>query len=170
MRPAGFTLIELLVVISIIALLSIVAFINLKGFSQDQVLNKATSDIQSLLRLAQANATAGVLCNNKGGANWTLDFQVNKVDIKLNCGEGNFPVKTLTLENAQIESIKGASCGTTSLLPLTVTYSKISGDVKFNSSDSCIGTSPNILINLKNLKTTNIRPFTISRGGAIDTQ
>lgn len=169
----GFTLIELLVVISIIALLSIVAFINLKGFSQDQVLNKAVSEIQTLLRLAQANATAGVLCNSQGGANWTVNFKANKVDIELDCGDSSSFVKTLTLENVQVDSIKGASCGPPTDLPLIVTYSKISGNVKFDSIvgsdiDLCLETSANVLIDLKNLKTSNIKSFTISKGGAMD--
>lgn len=191
MRPAGFTLsarsaraftlIELLVVISIIAILGVAVLINYKDFSQNQVLDEAISQVQTLLRLAQANATAGVLCNVAGesGADWRVNFR-DVVNIDLECSSNNFVdnrlVKTLALKNVQIDSVKSptcsASCSSSSCLPLYVAYSKVDSSVKINGNDqsSCFNSSNQILINIQNLKTKNIKSFTISKGGAIDAQ
>ncbi len=190
MRPAGFTLsarsaraftlIELLVVISIIAILGVAVLINYKDFSQNQVLDEAISQVQTLLRLAQANASAGVVCQNQGGADWRVNFKLDMISLDLECSLNNFvdtyPVKTLTLKNAQIDSVKSptcsASCSSSSCLPLYVAYSKVDSSVKINGNDqsSCFNSSNQILINIQNLKTKNIKSFTISKGGAIDAQ
>lgn len=181
MRTArGFTLVELLVVMAITAILGTVVFVNFKDFTQDQVLNKATGQIQTYLRLAQANATAGVLCNNQGGADWRINFK-DKTSINLECSINNFAnivsSKTLTLENVQIDSVASptcaATCSNSSCLPLFVTYSKLDGSVKIKSDveqTSCLNTSNQVLINIKNLKTTNLKSFMISKGGATDAQ
>lgn len=174
----AFTLIELLVVIAITAILGVVAFVNFKDFAQDQILNKAQGQIQTYLRLAQANATAGVICNNQGGADWRVRLDT---DIGLECSTNNFEniysIKTLTLENVKIASVGSptcsAVCSNASCLPLYVSYSKLSGSVKIKSDveqTSCLKTSNQILINIKNLKTDKIKSFTISKGGAIDAQ
>ena len=173
----GFTLIELLVVISIISIMSVVAFVNFKDFAQDQILNKAIGQIQTYLRLAQANATAGVLCQGIGGVDWAVVFQANQRNLDLICGVSGMVVKTLTLENVLIDSVKSSTCAAictnASCLPLKVSYSKLDGSVKITSSadqTTCLSTSSQILINVKNLKTNNIKTFTISKGGATDAQ
>lgn len=163
----AFTLIELLVVIAIIGILGIGVFVNFKDFAQEQFLNRAISDIQTLIREAQANSTTSLLCKDQSGVDWAVNFQTNREKIDLICG-ANISVKTLSLVNIQVQSIKGSACLSGGDLPLTITFSKLSGRVKFEGSDTCINSSKTVLINLKNLKTNNIKGFTVSRGGATD--
>lgn len=169
MKRNAFTLIELLVVMAIMAILGSVVFVNFKGFAQDQILNKTIGEIQTYLRLAQTNATAGVVCPNQGGgADWRLKLDTDIV--LLECSTDDFlttpsPVKTLKLENVKIDFAEGSSC------LIYVTYSKLNGSAKIGSDPtSCINISDQVLVNIKNLKTNNIKSFTISKGGAIDAQ
>ena len=62
----GFTLIELLVVIAITSILAVMGFVNFKDFSSNQISVKAAGEIQTILRLAQSNATSSTLCDSKG--------------------------------------------------------------------------------------------------------
>lgn len=171
----GFTLIELMVVIAITAILGIVAFVNFKDFAQNQVLNKAVGQIQTYLRLAQANATAGVLCSGQGGASWSVKF-VDDTTLKLTCGSTGIDQKNLDLdENARIDSIKcspaSSECPQTGFnAPLTVNFAPLDGKINFSAGDSCINTASTLLITLKNLKNNSYKCFTISKGGAIDVQ
>ncbi|MBI2018653.1 prepilin-type N-terminal cleavage/methylation domain-containing protein [Candidatus Daviesbacteria bacterium] len=168
----GFTLVELLVVISIMALLGVVAYANFKDFAQDQVVNKAIGQIQTAFRLAQANATSGVTCLDLGGADWSVQIRTDGTNVDLICGSSNSVVQTTILENVEVDSVGGSACapGSTSALPLTVTYSKLSGTVKIDGSDNCIDNSATVSVNFKNLKTSNTKTFTISKGGAINVQ
>lgn len=182
----GFTLIELLVVISIISIMSVVAFVNFKDFTQDQILNKAVGQVQTYLRLAQANATAGVVCNNLGGADWRINLKPSRTEVDLECSTDNFQntqtVKTLTLENIRVDSVKGSACTSSSSPPLYITYAKLSGSIKIIGNDptGCINLSSTVLVNLKrtigevcsglNSPNSCFKNFTISKGGAIDAQ
>lgn len=58
----GFTLIELLVVIVIMSILGTFAIANYRSFGQDKELESIALDIQSLVRVAQTNATTGKKC------------------------------------------------------------------------------------------------------------
>lgn len=170
----GFTLIELLIVISIIALLSIAAFVNFKDLVQDQIIKKAIGEIQTALRLAQANATSSFLCNGQASVDWKVNIRVDRVNVDLMCGDSDFIVKTTTLQNVQVESIEGSACTSpittfTDLL-LKITYTKLSGSVKIDGPADCLDNSPKVLVNIKNTKTDNIKTFTISKGGAIDVE
>ncbi len=175
---SGFTLVELLVVITITALVGIVVFANFKNFTQDQVLNKAVGQIQTYLRLAQANATAGVLCNNQGGVPWSVKFDGNKLKLSLTCGTLESEQKVQTLEGAEVVSIQcspvpNASCppdGSTFPPPLTVNFTALNGNVGFAGGDSCITSASTLMIVLRNQKNDAKACFTISQGGAIDVQ
>lgn len=86
--PNAFTLIELLVVIAIMATVAIVAIANFRSFGEDKELENAAMDIQSKFRVAQANATANVLCRGiRPAGQWRNDFykQLNIYKIKLSC-------------------------------------------------------------------------------------
>lgn len=178
MRSKGFTLVELLIVISIIALLSIVAYANFKDLAQEQVINKAIGEIQTVLRLAQTNATSSLLCQdpelevaNRASVDWSARIGTDQVDLI--CGPNDFPVQITTLQNVSVNSIGGSACPSTSPTydpPLNITYSKLSGAVKITSSVSCITTSSTVSVNVKNTKTGNSIPFTISSGGAINVE
>lgn len=61
-KQHGFTLIELLVVIAIMAIIGTFAIANYRSFGQDKELVSIALDIQSLVRVAQTNATTGKKC------------------------------------------------------------------------------------------------------------
>lgn len=170
----GYTLIELLVVISIIAILSVIGFANYKNFSSDQVVTKAEGQIQSLLRLAQSNATSSTKCNDSGSTSWSLIF-LNATTIELRCNPSDFLSSTTTLENAQIDTITGSNCMaiSPSTTPFTITYSSGSGTQTLSytgASLACLA-SDTWTFSLKNTEdATKTKQFTISKGGAINVQ
>lgn len=167
MRSAGFTLIELLVVISIISILSVVGFVNFKGFSEDQATDKAVGQIQTLLRLAQSNATSGILCGTSGGVPWSLIL--NSTSIDLACGSTNIVQKTYTLDSsAEIDTIIGSGC-TGSIMPVYLTYSPGVGALTFyapGASNTC-NASVSWTFTIKNTRNNTTKSFIQSKGGAI---
>lgn len=164
----GYTLIELLVVISIISILAVLGFVNFKNFATDQVTVKAQGQVQTLLRLAQSNATSGTLCGTSGGLPWSLIF--NATNIGLACGLSNLVQKTYTLENAQVE-IKGSGCSALRL-PVTLSYSRGVGALTISPSDPCLANATSIVFTISNTRNPSAspRPFNISKGGAIDVE
>ncbi len=182
MSCRGYTLIELLVVISIIGILTVVVFVNFKGFSQDQVLLRAILQVQNALRFTQTNATTGAFCwtdpkdqtkGSSSGTSWSAEFESDGTTINILCEKSTAPQKTFILEGVAIDSSQASSCPVTSTLPLLITYSPISGNVNFGKSgdDVCLTTnSSTITFTLKNPKSGNVKPLTISKGGAIDVQ
>lgn len=165
MRPAGYTLIELLVVISIIGILSVVAFVNIKDFSSAQALKKAAGEVQSLLRLAQANASSSTLCNNVGGVSWTVKFNTDST-VQIKCGPADYPIKTLTLQTGiTIESPIKTNCDLT--LPVTIVYSALKGVPTIPGSTCWSGAD--VIIKLVNPKSEFKRLFFTS-GGAINVE
>lgn len=171
MRPAGFTLIELLVVISIIAVLSIVGFVNFKGFSQDQVTDKAVGQIQTYLRLAQSNATSQTLCNGQGAASWSLKFLTDAKTIELHCDPNDYLKNTYILENASFTITGAANCPIS--LPAILSYSSGAGTPNLSAgnptTDTCLK-SPTITFAVLNTKNPAALPraFGVSKGGAIN--
>lgn len=164
----GFTLIELLITISIIALLSIFAFVNFKDLTQEKITDKAIGEIQTYLRLAQSNATSSFFCRGQGGLDWIV--KINSGSVELICGAIDTPaVQTTLLQNVSVDSIekRGSSCTSPIMvLPLIVRYLSLSGAVKIDS----IGNCSEVTIKVENTKTQNIKPFTISSGGAINVE
>jgi len=167
---SGFTLVELLVVISIISILSVIIAVNFKDFSQDELSKKAISEIQTYLRTAQANATTSPLCDKASGVDWGVNFKTDKQRIELVCGPTNTIIKTLILDNLQLDSIEGSSCTVPKNLPLIVSFTALTGAVRIIGSDPCIGKSSKVTLNIKNLKSKEIKSFSISSGGAIDVE
>lgn len=169
MRSGGYTLIELLVVISIIAILAVIAFVNYKDFSSDQITIKATGKIQSMLRLAQTNATTGVTCDNVAGASWSAKLKSTTIEMK--CSKTTDVQRTYTLDNVTL-SIK-CSDATDLSPPVTINYAPLNGQVSFtdDSGAGCLTTTNSLVITATNSRnTTSTKSFTISRGGAINVQ
>lgn len=176
MESKGYTLIEFLIVISIMAVLSIVVFVNFKTFSQDQILNKALGQTQSILREAQSNATSSTVCLGKGGVSWAVKFKQDEISLELTCGPSDSLQKTITLVDAEIASIQcsptDSKCppeGLTFNPPLTISFSPSYGQVTFiKQGHLCVDNASTLMIVLKNLKNNNHQCLTISSGGAID--
>lgn len=168
----GFTLIELLVVISIISILSGVGFVNYKGFSANQDAINASTQIQSLLRLAQSNATSSTKCNNQGATDWSLNF-LDTTTLELRCNPNNYLHRSYALESVQIESISGLSSDSGCTLPVALSFSNRLGVLKIaslNSSTACLS-SNSWSVKVKSSSDANkFKTFTLNKGGAIDVQ
>lgn len=184
MRSAGYTLIELLVVISIIALISIVGFVNFKNFSQEQVAVKAQGQVQTILRLAQSNATASVVCGSSVPPAWTIELR-DRNNIYLKCL--GVDQRTYALDSSAVvdsisgmNSISGSSCAsslTSTPNPITtqidISFTNLNGVVNFTDSDptnNCLPNSTSLIITLKNNNTDATKNVIISKGGAINVQ
>lgn len=169
---SGFTLIELLVVISIITLLSGFGFVSYKDFSYSQDVILGAQQIQSLLRLAQSNATSSTNCNSQGSSDWSLNF-INSTTLELRCNPNNYLQKSYILENAHITSIHGSSCGARSTLPFYISFSNRLGVLRFSSPgalDVCLSSATwNVVITSKN-NPNKVKVFTITKGGAVNVQ
>lgn len=171
MSTAGYTLIELLIVMVIMSIIGTIGYINYKQYAANQVTNKAAGQIQSVIRLAQTNATTGTLCGTQGGTSWRVRFETDKKTIKLICAE-NSEQKNYILENAEIAEIKGSEHCNQLDFPFSITFSPGDGAVSFSSPDPCLQYSPSLVISVKNSQNPNVPPklFNISKGGAIDVQ
>ncbi|MDD5147255.1 MAG: prepilin-type N-terminal cleavage/methylation domain-containing protein [Candidatus Daviesbacteria bacterium] len=162
----GFTLIELLVVIAITAVIGIYTLINSRSFGEDQNLKNASLDIQSLLRQAQTNATANVICNTGYSATWQVEF-ANLVTINLKCMEpasSSILKKTLQLDanNVLKPPITGTGSNCPTLPPFTISFDSLTGKVGFGDP-GCTS----LTITLQNSKTGSTKSFTIEQGGRI---
>lgn len=180
MRPAGYTLIELLVVISIIAILAVAGFVNFKSFSQSKVTEKAAGQMQTILRLAQSNATSSTLCpdpgvSDQGAKAWHLVMASNTT-INLTCDTAtttDYLHKSYTLENARIEGIAGQRPGfgfcavDLAVTPFKITYSTGAGAL---TASPC-ATSDFWDFNVRNtVDTTSVKSMRLIRGGSIYVQ
>lgn len=192
MKPAvypgwGYTLIELLIVISIMAILGVIGFVGFKNFAEDQILTKAVGVVQTVLRLAQSNATAGTFCNGSGGAIWRVKFE-DPLKLDLICAlpiatpPVAYTLRSYNLENAKVLSITSSACSSPPpIFPgyyLFVNYSPLSGKVDFYRADgnnSCINgnqsiPNPTLTIELQNTKNNKTKKIILSKGGSIDVQ
>lgn len=173
MRSLGFTLIELLIVISIIALLSLLGFANFKDFAAEQVGVKAKGQIQTVLRLAQSNATSSTLCNNgQGGVYWSVKFAANNT-MELRCGS-TLPAanlyRTYTLETGGV--IQQVKCGDSAVnLPVTLNYSPGKGVLTFDTSGNCSGEDM-WTFEIANERKPDVSsiPLKVSKGGTINAE
>lgn len=182
MRSSGYTLIELLVVITILGILSVVMFLNIKNSSQDLALDKNIDEVQTMLRLAQSNATAAVKCNGSSAISWMVEFDTSQQDVSLICNNSTEPPvikKELKMETDDIEVLSistGEACFSTTYptYPLTVIFSSPFGKVDFVvargiENAECIAETNEITIRAKNKKSGNDKKGLIfTRGGAVE--
>lgn len=171
MRSLGYTLVELLVVMAIMVIVGVFAFANFRDFSEDQVVNQASLRLQSLLKIAQGNATSSTVCGKEGGVSWAVKFTEEKSKIQLLCGPEDKLMRTLELEKTQIAGIKCLDAGGANINPpLKISYAPLSGNVTFSGSDDipCVKTASQLVISLDNaVKPGRIKSFTVSKGGVI---
>jgi len=183
----GFTLIELLVVISIIAIIAVTVIVNFGSFDEDANLKNMAFDIQSYLRLAQANAQAGVKCaDGTGGAGWSIIIDGrDENSIHLRCAEKEAEEGTFSVNQpAYISFINGVSstgrvkCNssftTSAVSAITFKFVYLTGAVSFEDADSandCAENSSNIAITLhKREGSGDFKTVTINPGGAVDVE
>lgn len=187
-KLVGFTLIELLVAIGIISMLVVFAYATVGSLQDDQLLKQSSTDIISLLRLAQSNATARLICKDASGiphegASWMVVFNTGAKTIDLKCSDNTSPIKTLSLPTGiQIDGIATTPLCATPNLPVTFTFMPLSGSVSFSDSTSpqptCI-TGKDVTVVVKNTNLTcstncsnpcneSSKCIKIDSGGAID--
>lgn len=160
--PNAFTLIELLVVIAVMAVIGVYALSNYRSFGEDRNLKSAVLDVVSLLRTAQANATANIICNTAHSASWQVAFFADKKTINLNCLESavSFTKKQLILgTNISVDSASGTSCPTG--VPFTTNFTLLNGAANVLDNDNCI------LFTITLSNTKNTKSLIIEKGGRI---
>lgn len=188
MRSAGFTLIELLIVITIISILTIVGVANFKDFAQDQVIVKASGQIQSLLRLAQRNASSSVKCTDTESAiSWLVDFKDSTSDpshrtITLSCKSptSETQIKSLVLDsNIEINQITTNPACLAVGFPnynATLIYNAPLGQIDFviargiSGNLECHPNTQIMTLGLRDTKTKITKNITISKGGEVNVQ
>ena len=163
MRSKGYTLIELLVVLTIVSIIGLVGYVSYQQFAANQFTNKAVGQIQTVLRLAQSNATTSTFCSdNQNVGPWSVIFNPSNTLI-LACN--SIQQKVFTLENVHIDNV---SCGSTAVtLPLELTYANGTGALTFDPT--CF--NPTVwTFRLLNTKNDTAKDFKISQGGAINVE
>lgn len=162
----GFTLIELLIVITILGILATSVFLNYKSSSSDRQLDKAISEIQSFLRLAQSNAAAGVRCNGVGGAYWGVYFE-SDTQLKLGCGLNDIGSiqKSLLLTDVSVYYQSNLPCTVSS--PILVIYAPLTTTARITPFS---GTCSKATIILTDFENEQQKSFTIEKGGAVDVE
>mgnify|MGYP001570393819 CR=1 FL=1 len=162
----GFTLIELLVVIAIMAITGIFTLANFRSFGAEQNFKSAALDVQSLLRLAQTNATSGVKCQSSdtNALGWRVEYTPSTT-FNLQCQNSSgwsSSVKQLDISNrATVSSIAVGNCN-----PTYINFAPLYGSVTSgNNSANCPNTT--ITITLQDTKGTNTRQLKVAPGGNI---
>ncbi|TSC87427.1 MAG: Uncharacterized protein G01um10147_604 [Microgenomates group bacterium Gr01-1014_7] len=168
----GYTLIELLIVMLIMSIIGVTGYVNYKDYAIRKETEKALGQIQTILRLAQTNATTSTVCNGLGGASWSVQFETDQKTITLVCGPANSSQKTYSLENVKISSIAGSGCqeiGFSS--PVIITYSSGQGALTISPSENCLQNASTIRFTVENTKDSNVtKVFNLSKGGAVNAQ
>lgn len=160
---SGFTVIEILVVISIVAIVGTVTLANFRSFGTSKELENASFDIQSILRVAQTNATTNLKCNNQATLNWITEFSADKKTINLKCQNSSGisgAIKTLSLGN-NLQIINISTCS----FPVSFNFAPLYGTF----SSPCDPNS-NMQIVLKNSKTGETKNLMVEKGGRIYVQ
>lgn len=180
-KSLGFTLIELLVVIAITAILGTAGFANYSAFSSSQILNDGVSKVQSLLRIAQTNATSGQTYTTSGQTyncqSWQVRFHTDKRTVSLLCDDVVVSEKTIALApnmtiNLTLISISPSTTCSSNIA--TVVYGIIYGQVSFIMKDAsgseCSAAKESFKVEIKYSKDTTIisKTITVTKGGQID--
>ena len=157
------------------AIVATVVIVSFGSFEEDANLKNEAFNLQSYLRLAQANATTGVKCGSAGGASWSIVI-TDRTSIKLKCQTQETPVREWTIKYpAQIDSIEGIgtlSCSSVISNPVTVTFSYLAGQVAFSElANDCLAQSTGMSIKVRKKEgSVDFKTITVSKGGSVDVQ
>ena len=172
-KKSGFTLVELLVVISIMALMSMTALINFKNFRSDAAIKVAASDLQSLIRIAQSNATSRINCGSNPGAIWMIESRDSKTfDLKCYISDPTRAItkKTVLFANpVELVAISGTGVCT---IPFRVKFAPLYGTITFKEAntneDSCFSDSSDLSMTLEDTKTHAQKIINVNKGGVVN--
>lgn len=107
-RIKGYSLIELLVVMAIIGILFSVGYLSFQGYSRRQAVTSVIRLVQSDLRTAQEDASAGNLpagCSGLSGYQFSVTGSTSyEIDISAVCSPNPNPVKAVTLPSGVLIS------------------------------------------------------------------
>lgn len=170
---SGYTLVELLVVMTILSLIGLFTFINLGNFRQDKLLDATLTNLQSLIRTAQANAHSGVVCAGVGGATWSVEFKDDKtanLKCKADSQQNDTTVSSASPEaGVKFQSISSGS-GCNSAFPqnsVTVNFLPLSSGISFvDLTSNCISSGQYISVTLSGK--TGVKTVKINKGGSIN--
>lgn len=172
MPALGFTLIELLIVISIVAIMSLVGVASFREFAANQVAPKASGEVQSVIRLAQSNATTSTLCNNVPAFSWTARIDLTNNKIQLYCNTAATPAtyilqRDYPLTNAHLTARCSDQHSDIATATTDLTYTTGMGKLSTNCNN---GASVNITITNSSNADAAPQTLKVSRGGAINVQ
>ena len=170
----GFTLLELLVVISIMAILTIIAVPNFNKYSEDQKLNDAASQLQSVLRQAQNNAQTGTVCNVSSGISkatyWRVSLSKTSpanqfYSIGPFCETGLVTAQQIDLpEGVTIYDLNLDSC---TLAAVQIRYNNINSEVSFFNLFCSDSVNAKLEIKLNSTGTALNKTVVVEKGGGI---
>lgn len=190
----GFTLIELLVVVGIIAALSAIVLPQFSHFDQSKVLQDAASQLQVNLRVAQNNATSGVVCKTaasgipaKSANNWNLLFKYNSGIVSYEVGpnlSGSNCDLQLTKQYSLPAGISIKHIGFVNQEPcystitedpqnpdaqFRVKFMNISGEIEFDGAEDCLpDTASQMIITLQlDSDPKQVANIVVKKGGSI---
>lgn len=156
-------------VISVIAILVALAYANIGTLQEDQLLKGTASDVQSVIRLAQSNATSRLKCGGLEGANWLIEI-ANDTTLNLKCSTQVSAVKSLNFPSGiHINSITKSNGTCPALYPVTINYSALFGDVSFSDLvNTCFPNTMGVTLTLESTKTNDTKLIKIDKGGSVD--
>lgn len=144
----GFTLIESVVVIAILAILAFAGMNTITEFQRNAILNSATQELGSTLRVARQNSISGRVGLGETDSYFGVSMNGNSYQL---VRYTTTPPSTNTIENHTIDSSL-----TVTPPSITVTFSRIIGEPNTAAT-----------ITLSRIGTTTSRTVTVSSNGLI---
>lgn len=191
----GFTLIELMVVIAIIAILVVIAIPSYNSYSNDQKLNEAVSQLQTILRQAQNNAQTGTICkigsNTYTASSWIVILNSDQYSFTPACSGApltptpssqQYPlpsgviISSVRIVNLPNFSDINACTVAPSASPdssTAIVYKNLSSEIEFNVGgvgcpDGVSNPNVAVVITLSlNSSSTNTQDVVVEKGGPI---
>lgn len=174
--PRGFTLIELLITVSIIGTLVVVMIPQLNSFYQRQTLQNTASEIQTVIRKIQNNATSGVNCDgwHNRSSSWMLVFTkgAGTYDSFAVCSDTTLSVTPAPTAHqlpagAVVDKIILKGGCTDDIQSVFVFFTSISGKVTFISPGASVGCKNATGVQLDLKLNDQTQSIVIEQGGSV---